>query len=343
MSTWPVEAWEATKSWSTVAWQATSQWTPEHWQETKNWTPEEWTKTSKLTDEQWKSSAPGGDFPVFTLSPEGSLVTKSEERPTPITPPVDPGITPPVIPSNPEDPGSTPDNNPGSSLSITSEQALNSKNLMQFTTTEGEYKYTFFDEEYYLKNNPDVADFVKKGKVESGLLHFLQWGQLDGNRVFRLLKLDFDESSYLENNRDVAEAINEKTFTTGLQHFLKHGKKENRLPDVKLQAVEQSIAFDDAYYLNSYPDVAALVQQGIYKNGAEHFIDKGRSEKRNFRTIVDDKVYQELFFDESYYLSQNSGVTAEIKDNKFRNAIQHFFKIGRFQGLKIGKLEVISG
>lgn len=70
------------------------------------------------------------------------------------------------------------------------------------------------DDEFYLKNNPDVAT----AHIDPAV-HYLRFGALEGRQPSRF----FDGDSYLVDNRDVALA-----GTNPLVHFVLHGAREGR-------------------------------------------------------------------------------------------------------------------
>jgi pimeloyl-ACP methyl ester carboxylesterase len=54
----------------------------------------------------------------------------------------------------------------------------------------------------------------------------------------------------------------------------------------KALPIEQ-LRFDEAYYLNAHPDVAAAVAEGRIASGHDHFQKRGRREGRRFRLVQD--------------------------------------------------------
>jgi uncharacterized protein YkwD len=83
---------------------------------------------------------------------------------------------------------------------------------------------TFFDEAFYLRNNPDVALAVARGKIASAWVHFARYGQFEKRRPSAV----FDERYYLAANPDVAWAVRLGLFKTGFQHFVMYGFTEGR-------------------------------------------------------------------------------------------------------------------
>lgn len=124
-----------------------------------------------------------------------------------------------------------------------------------------------FDENYYISRNPDVANALARGAIDSGLTHFLLWGQYERRRPSEV----YDEQFYLANNPDVAAAVSNGSLRNGLQHFLEFGRLEGRSP---------SSAYNEQFYLSHNPDVASAVAQGRLSSGLQHFLAMGRAEGR---------------------------------------------------------------
>lgn len=81
-----------------------------------------------------------------------------------------------------------------------------------------------FSEKYYLANNADVANAVKKGDFVSGYSHYLQYGKKEGRKPLPDIPAGFNDANYLKLNPDVANA----GYTSGLAHYLTYGYNENR-------------------------------------------------------------------------------------------------------------------
>ncbi len=82
-----------------------------------------------------------------------------------------------------------------------------------------------FDEQGYLRQNPDVAELVRQGKYPSGYEHYVRYGQYENRPgAFKI----FDEQEYFRHNPDVADAVGRGEFKSGYDHYLKHGQYEDR-------------------------------------------------------------------------------------------------------------------
>jgi hypothetical protein len=83
---------------------------------------------------------------------------------------------------------------------------------------------SFFDEEFYLLANTDVAKAVRRGEWKSGLVHYIHAGRKEK----RIALLDFDEKLYLRRYVDVARGMRAGKVVSGLDHFLDFGLDEGR-------------------------------------------------------------------------------------------------------------------
>lgn len=132
---------------------------------------------------------------------------------------------------------------------------------------------SFFDQEFYLNNNPDVADAVETGVFDNAFEHFSMFG-LDEARDPSEALTFFTGQAYLENNPDVDNAVDTGIFDSGLAHFLRFGVNEGR-------SGTGYQFFDPQDYLGANPDVAAAVEQGDFNTGLEHFLRFGFEENRS--------------------------------------------------------------
>ena len=81
--------------------------------------------------------------------------------------------------------------------------------------------YGDFDEESYLRSNPDVRDAINRGEIESGQLHYIGFGYFEGRKGVAV-----DESWYLEKYPDVALAVKEGRVDSATRHFNSIGAGE---------------------------------------------------------------------------------------------------------------------
>lgn len=84
-----------------------------------------------------------------------------------------------------------------------------------------------FDEEAYLAENPDVADAIAKGKIESARLHYIGYGYFEGRKGAGPA---IDAQWYLSKYPDVAAAVREGRIESAEAHFVLIGGGEGRSP-----------------------------------------------------------------------------------------------------------------
>lgn len=90
-----------------------------------------------------------------------------------------------------------------------------------------------------------------------------------------------------------------------------------------LQLALAGVQFDEAWYLQQYPDVAAGVANGTSISGSEHYRNCGYLEGR---------LPSEPVVDEPWYLSTNSDVAAAVREGRYKSGKEHFIKAGYASG-----------
>lgn len=85
-----------------------------------------------------------------------------------------------------------------------------------------------FDEESYIRANPDVGDAVNNGKIKSAYLHYIGFGYFEG-RAGGMPEVD--ERWYLRKYPDVANAVKNHTIESATEHFCTTGAGEGRSPN----------------------------------------------------------------------------------------------------------------
>lgn len=123
----------------------------------------------------------------------------------------------------------------------------------------------FFNREWYLQQNPDLAQAVRDGLIDPEQ-HFLEFGIAEGRSPLPL----FNEAFYLRSNPDVAAAV-QAGQVSAIQHFLAYGLLEPR-------AVNPFVHLGD--YLSANPDVAAAVEQGL-TDPLSHLLNYGLTDGRD--------------------------------------------------------------
>ena len=83
------------------------------------------------------------------------------------------------------------------------------------------------DEDWYLRQNQDIAKVVADGQLTSGRRHFIDDGYFEGRLPF---PIKVDEQWYLGQNPDVADDVRKGVIASGQAHFNAFGYREGRLP-----------------------------------------------------------------------------------------------------------------
>jgi hypothetical protein len=90
-----------------------------------------------------------------------------------------------------------------------------------------------FDEDGYLRENPDVAGAVSRGELESAHMHYIGFGYFEGRRGGGPA---VDAEWYLGKYPDVAAAVREGRVRSAEAHFLSVGGGEGRSPAAEYEA-----------------------------------------------------------------------------------------------------------
>ena len=174
-----------------------------------------------------------------------------------------------------------------------------------------------FDADYYLTQNPDVAEAIQAGTFPNANAHFAAFGFAEGRVPSPLFA-----ETYLAENPDVAEAVATGAFASGFAHFIKFGFAEGRFPSAILKDLE-------TLYLAQNPDATESVSQGTVTNGLEHWVMVGLAEGRNpfpaFEVLA-------ATFDSAFYAEQNADVVAAVEMGSFKSVLEHFVLFGMNEG-----------
>jgi hypothetical protein len=103
--------------------------------------------------------------------------------------------------------------------------------LLQIAVANGD-----FNEAGYLAANPDVADAVQSGTIDSARLHYIGFGYFEGRQGGTP---DVDEKWYLRSYPDVGAAVKAGRLTSGREHFSMVGASEWRSPSPRYEADAQ--------------------------------------------------------------------------------------------------------
>ncbi|MBS1076579.1 glycosyltransferase [Gluconobacter kondonii] len=204
----------------------------------------------------------------------------------------------------------------------------------------------FFDEEWYLRQNPDVREGIRLGIFDSGFLHYCESGFRSRSPHWL-----FSEENYFSCNPDLSpHVLTAQGFCNGYDHYLAIGDQEHRKshaffdPEVFraasmaerqhydfsmgdfFQFIRFSSAgrrrsswyFDPKWYLDHYPDVVEDLKNNRYQSPLHHYLTNGNP------TAYDPNPW----FSEAFYAAQHPDVSAVVEQGRFRNGYEHFIRFG---------------
>lgn len=87
-----------------------------------------------------------------------------------------------------------------------------------------------FNEPGYLAANPDVADALKDGTIDSARLHYVGFGFFEGRTG---ATPEVDERWYLKAYPDVGSAVKSGQIASATEHFTVVGASEGRSPNIR--------------------------------------------------------------------------------------------------------------
>jgi hypothetical protein len=174
--------------------------------------------------------------------------------------------------------------------------------------------YDIFDEQYYLSQYPWLKPAIDAGIIKSGREHFEKFGQAAGlTKISRY----FDEATYLDGNPELKPFVRTPNnpnapFASGLDHFIQYGYEEGR--------TRVSPNYDEAFYLANNRDILPFIQNGLFKNGYQHFVQFGARERR----------FGTSFF-ETDYLQKNPDIVPFVNSGALTTGREHYVKFGQFE------------
>lgn len=100
-----------------------------------------------------------------------------------------------------------------------------------------------FDEDSYLKENPDVLRAVRANEIESGFEHFVRFGYFEGRKGGTA---DVDERWYANKYSDISSGLKQGKIDSATSHFHTAGAAEGRSPRAEYEddAKQWAYAFE---------------------------------------------------------------------------------------------------
>ena len=212
---------------------------------------------------------------------------------------------------------------------------------------EGFSPNRFFDEGWYLRENIDVRNGVKRdGIFDAGFLHYCESG-FRGRTPHWL----FSEDNYFRENPDLSpHALISQGYCNGYDHYLRVGDLEKRishiffdpavfqaecfksnivfdftrsafgqfLEDEQRSSLRCSWYFDPQWYLEKYPEVRKSIETGQFSGPLHHYLTN---------TSPGD-FDPNPWFSEAHYRATSADVAAIVANGGFRNGYAHFVAFG---------------
>ena len=89
-----------------------------------------------------------------------------------------------------------------------------------------------FSSEFYMRNNPDIAEAHACGQIKDLRAHFIQQGYFEGRSG---AGLTVNEDFYTSTYPDVADAVKRGDVTSAGEHYLRSGAAEGRIPNALMK------------------------------------------------------------------------------------------------------------
>lgn len=193
------------------------------------------------------------------------------------------------------------------------------------------YSPSGYDEGFYLYNNPDVAEALRRREFRSGREHFERFGAAERRAG------SFSEAFYLRAYPDVRRALRNGRVRSAHEHFVRHGMHEGRAGGLGTR----------------YPGWTGggsgwgwrPERWGRWNDDDGHRDDRYDDRDRDRRD--DDHVRRERVLppappapplpglaacDERWYLEHNPDVAEAVRRGQFRSGCEHWERNGRAEG-----------
>ncbi|MEJ7606725.1 MAG: hypothetical protein WKF37_10770 [Bryobacteraceae bacterium] len=156
----------------------------------------------------------------------------------------------------------------------------------------------------------------------------------------------FDDELYTAIYPDTLEAVRAGTYKSPYDHWLRKGREEGRLATVRPYRSDVPLYFDEAAYLQHYPEAAAAVAKGRRRSGFDYWVHHGlrqghRFNPGDFEAEESDEASR-AGFDGALYCFFNPDVADAIRAGRISSAYNHWKQHGSFEGRAGGPIEVVE-
>jgi len=195
------------------------------------------------------------------------------------------------------------------------------------------------DPTWYIDYYGVLAD-DKRAPLDVAVGHYLALGAAASFSPSRA----FDEVGYRLFNPDVDKEVEAGRVFSGFEHFVNFGKKEGRRP-APVREVSRWRAshpmysdmaravrafFDPKWYVKTYPEVAAMLEQGTIPTPFMHYLTDG----------ITGDYSPNSWFDEAWYLIRYADIGEAKKRGTVPSGFFHYLSSGRAEG-RFGKADTL--
>ncbi|CAI3946067.1 glycosyltransferase [Commensalibacter communis] len=215
-----------------------------------------------------------------------------------------------------------------------------------FGCHKGHSPNPYFDEQWYLKTYPEVKSQIEQHQYVSGFEHYCHQGYQKYSPHWL-----FSEAYYRQKLTHLTdENLARNGFVNGYDHYLRAGDREGisgsvffapeffighynspiqsglgayshylKHIDTISNLTRTSWYFDPAWYLQQYPDVQTLIDNGEFINPLHHYLTN--DDPKNYSPL--------LWFNEQFYNSEYADLFEQLEpEQNYRNGYAHFIDKG---------------
>ncbi len=209
----------------------------------------------------------------------------------------------------------------------------------------GDNKTILFDEESYLRANPDVLKAIKRNEFKNTLAHFRDAGCFEIAKGKRRLGMEFpffSENDYINASEDLKKAYLNGSIDSPIAHFFEQGchryingqqKLGGYYPfDLTKQLSKKfKKIFDENAYLKANENVRKAIKERKFKSVWEEFVANGIQKVREGKISIHNELPP---ISESEYVVSNHDIFNALKRGDIASPYEHFLLHGVSEYLK---------
>ncbi len=225
------------------------------------------------------------------------------------------------------------------------QNALQLKEYSKRTIESSDKNKTLFNEESYLKANPDVVEAIKRNKFKNSFSHFKDVGCFEIAKGKRRLGIEFpffSENDYINASEDLKKAYLNGSIESPITHFFEQGchgyingqrKLGGYYPFELTEPLVKKLkkVFNEKAYLKANENIEKLIKNGKFKNVWEEFITSGIKKVREGKISIHNDLPP---ISESEYVVSNHDIFNALKRGDISSPYEHFLLHGVSEYLK---------